>query len=70
MSSVDILNHCFFQDGHPSMEEHAEDHAAAEHADHGEINHVHSHMTKDHANEMITGVENGIPVGTHKPKRE
>ena len=45
-------------------------HAAAERSDHGEVSHAHSHMTKDHDNAIITGLENGIPVVTHKPKSE
>lgn len=52
------------------MQEHVEVHAAAERSDHGEVSHAHSHMTKESANEMITGAENGVSVVTYKPKSE
>ena len=52
------------------MQEHVEVHAAAERSDHGEVSHAQSHMTKESANEMITGAENGVPVVTYQPKSE
>jgi len=55
---------------HPSLEENVKVHAAAERSDHGVVSHAHSHMTKEHANDMITGVQNGVPVVTHKPKKD
>ena len=59
-----------FQDEQPSVQEHVEVHAAAERSDHGEVSHAQSHMTKESANEMITGAENGVPVVTYQPKSE
>ena len=69
MPSADTLNF-FFLDEQPKLPEHLKVHAAAERSDHGEVSHAQSHMTKERANEMITGVENGLPVVTKQPKSE
>ena len=69
MPSADILD-IFFQDEHPPLEDHVKAQAAAELSDHGEVSHAHSRITKGHTNDMITGVQNGMPVVNLKPKSE